>query len=112
MVTVQSELERALAAVATLPVRVHCAGRTDTGVHACGQLIHFDTPVTRGLKAWVMGTNTHLPSAVREQRLQEKLSRAVGQIAELSAGEDITLREASYKIATSRLKEALFSSGV
>jgi len=63
--TVQGEVERALANVADCPVRVHCAGRTDTGVHASGQIIHFDAPVSRSIKAWVLGTNTHLPKNVR-----------------------------------------------
>ena len=48
-----------------MPVRVHCAGRTDTGVHASNQVIHFDAPVERGLKAWVLGVNTHLPDDIR-----------------------------------------------
>jgi len=65
VVTVQAELERSLGAVAATDVRVHCAGRTDTGVHACGQIIHFDAPVARSVKAWTLGTNTHLPDDVR-----------------------------------------------
>ena len=64
VVTVQSELERALGCVAAEPVRVHCAGRTDTGVHACAQVVHFDIPVSRSLKAWVLGTNTYLPNDI------------------------------------------------
>lgn len=44
---------------------MHCAGRTDTGVHACAQIIHFDAPVSRSVKAWVLGTNTHLPESIR-----------------------------------------------
>ncbi len=62
--TVQQEVEKALAKVADHPVRVVCAGRTDTGVHATGQVVHFDTPVSRRLKAWVMGVNVHLPGDV------------------------------------------------
>jgi len=65
VLTVQAELERGISAVAAAPVRVHCAGRTDTGVHACGQIIHFDAPVVRSLKSWVLGTNTHLPDDIR-----------------------------------------------
>ncbi|MFT7286057.1 MAG: tRNA pseudouridine38-40 synthase, partial [Halieaceae bacterium] len=65
VVTVQGEVERALSQVANAPLRVHCAGRTDTGVHAVAQWIHFDTPATRSLKAWVVGGNAQLPAAVR-----------------------------------------------
>ncbi|MEZ5572373.1 MAG: tRNA pseudouridine(38-40) synthase TruA [Halioglobus sp.] len=64
-VTVQDQLELALSAVANAPVRVHCAGRTDSGVHAFSQVIHFDTPATRSCKAWVIGGNSNLPYAIR-----------------------------------------------
>jgi tRNA pseudouridine38-40 synthase len=59
--TVQGELERALSTVANEAVRLTCAGRTDTGVHATGQVVHFDTAVKRELKAWMLGGNTNLP---------------------------------------------------
>ncbi len=62
--TVQDVLERALAAVAGAPMRVTCAGRTDAGVHALEQVVHFDPPVTRPLNAWVRGVNAHLPDSV------------------------------------------------
>jgi tRNA pseudouridine38-40 synthase len=62
--TVQHEVEKALSIVADHEVRVVCAGRTDTGVHATGQVVHFDTHAQRQLKAWVMGVNTHLPDDV------------------------------------------------
>ncbi|WP_376691525.1 tRNA pseudouridine(38-40) synthase TruA [Wenzhouxiangella sp. EGI_FJ10409] len=58
--TVQACLEAALGRVADHPVRVHCAGRTDTGVHAHCQVVHFDTQAVRRERAWVLGTNTHL----------------------------------------------------
>jgi tRNA pseudouridine38-40 synthase len=59
--TVQGCLEEALARVADHPVRVICAGRTDTGVHALGQVVHFDTTAERRPRSWVFGANTHLP---------------------------------------------------
>ena len=62
--TIQPEVEKALAFVADHPVRVHCAGRTDAGVHAREQVIHFETLVDRPLKAWVMGGNVQLPDDV------------------------------------------------
>jgi tRNA pseudouridine38-40 synthase len=65
--TVQAELEQALSRIAAVPVAVSCAGRTDAGVHASAQVVHFDVPVDRGEKAWVMGTNTHLPPQIRVQ---------------------------------------------
>jgi tRNA pseudouridine38-40 synthase len=63
--TVQGEVEAALEKVAAAPVRVHCAGRTDAGVHALAQWVHFSAPAERGLKAWVVGGNAQLPPAVR-----------------------------------------------
>ncbi|MBL4711559.1 MAG: tRNA pseudouridine(38-40) synthase TruA [Gammaproteobacteria bacterium] len=59
--TVQGALGQALSKVANEPVRLTCAGRTDTGVHATGQVVHFDTSVHRQLKAWMLGGNTNLP---------------------------------------------------
>lgn len=62
--TVQSELERALAQVADHPVRVICAGRTDTGVHATGQVVHFETESIRTSRNWILGANVNLPPDV------------------------------------------------
>ena len=62
--TVQDTLQAALRKIAGVPVDVVCAGRTDAGVHATGQVVHFDAPVERPLSAWVRGVNTFLPPAV------------------------------------------------
>ena len=62
--TVQGEVETALSRIAASPVRVVCAGRTDAGVHAIGQVVHFDTGVSRPARAWVRGANTYLPPDV------------------------------------------------
>lgn len=65
VLTVQDLLEQALAVVADNPLRVQCAGRTDTGVHGFGQIVHFDPPVARSPKAWVLGVNANLPPQIR-----------------------------------------------
>lgn len=62
--TVQEALETALGKVAAHPVRVVCAGRTDAGVHAVGQVAHFDTDASRADRNWLMGANANLPSDV------------------------------------------------
>jgi tRNA pseudouridine38-40 synthase len=62
--SVQAAVEHALASVAGHPVRVVCAGRTDTGVHAFGQVVHFDTPADRPARAWLFGGNSALPKDV------------------------------------------------
>lgn len=63
--TVQQAVEEALSAVAAQPIEVVCAGRTDAGVHALHQVIHFDSLVSRPKIAWIRGTNSHLPNSVR-----------------------------------------------
>lgn len=62
--SVQAMLEQALSSVAAKPIRVICAGRTDTGVHAAEQIVHFDTDVARDEKAWIRGTNVNLPRSI------------------------------------------------
>jgi len=62
--TVQAKLESALAAIANQPMSTICAGRTDAGVHAICQVVHFDSPVERPINAWVRGVNAHLPASV------------------------------------------------
>ena len=59
--SVQATAEAALSKVAAEAVSLVCAGRTDAGVHALGQVAHFDTAAERTLRAWVLGANSHLP---------------------------------------------------
>lgn len=63
--TVQAAVETALGFVADQPVAVICSGRTDAGVHAACQVVHFDSDVPRTERAWVLGSNTRLPASVR-----------------------------------------------
>jgi tRNA pseudouridine38-40 synthase len=63
--TVQGELQAALSKIANQPVTVICAGRTDAGVHALEQVVHFDCEVERDLHAWMMGGNSQLPDDIR-----------------------------------------------
>lgn len=62
--SVQDTLEYALAQVADQPIRVVASGRTDTGVHAEAQIVHFDVGVERSERAWVLGGNRYLPGDV------------------------------------------------
>lgn len=61
---VQDALECALAQIAGHAVAVVAAGRTDTGVHATAQIVHFDVDIVRPLSAWVRGVNAFLPAGV------------------------------------------------
>lgn len=62
--SLQDAFEGALAAIAGDPVASVCAGRTDAGVHAFGQVAHFDVTVHRPVTAWVRGVNAHLPRSI------------------------------------------------
>jgi tRNA pseudouridine38-40 synthase len=62
---VQDHLQRSLSLLADEPIEVTAAGRTDTGVHAWAQVVHFDTQAVRDPKSWVRGTNSNLHERVR-----------------------------------------------
>ncbi|WP_151704667.1 tRNA pseudouridine(38-40) synthase TruA [Nitrincola alkalilacustris] len=103
--SLQSEVERALSRVANHPVQVVCAGRTDAGVHATWQIIHFDSCVERDLRAWVLGTNTYLPDDISIQ-----WARSVTH--EFHARFSARARRYRYLIYSSPVKPALLSRGV
>lgn len=69
--TVQQALEKALSKVANEDITLVCAGRTDAGVHATNQVIHFDTLAVRPEKAWLRGTRPHLPDTVSVRWVKE-----------------------------------------
>lgn len=81
---VQDALEAALTSIAGEPIATTCAGRTDRGVHARGQVVHFDTQVERPDTAWVRGVNALLPSAVAvrwSKRMPENFSARYSAVA-------------------------------
>ena len=63
--TLQATLEEALSGVAAHPVETICAGRTDAGVHAECQVVHFDSDAPRTPRAWTLGTTSRLPPSMR-----------------------------------------------
>src|SRR5512134_2190870 len=69
--TVQDVVQRALSRVADAPVDVVCAGRTDAGVHASAQVVHFDTTAVRSERGWRLGANSYLPGDVSVAWLAE-----------------------------------------
>jgi len=103
--TVQGELEQALSIVADEPIKLVCAGRTDTGVHATGQVVHFDTHSERPEKAWVLGVNTHLPDDVASL-----WARPVGE--DFSARFSATARCYRYVILNRKARPALLHGKV
>jgi tRNA pseudouridine38-40 synthase len=68
--SVQGAVEQALSFVADHSVQVSCAGRTDAGVHATWQVVHFDTEARRSERSWLLGANANLPGDVRLLQLQ------------------------------------------
>jgi tRNA pseudouridine38-40 synthase len=98
--TVQQDLEAALSAVAASRVRVHCAGRTDTGVHGFAQIVHFVAPAMRSSKSWVFGTNANLPPVVR-------VHWAIPVAEEFHARFSATARRYRYIIANTPVRPAL-----
>jgi len=62
--TVQDEVQRAVARVADSPIECVCAGRTDAGVHALAQVVHFDSDAARSERAWRLGSNSNLPADI------------------------------------------------
>ena len=64
VISVQQKLEEALSLIANHPVTVNCAGRTDSGVHGTGQVVHFETTANRKEVAWTLGVNANLPDDI------------------------------------------------
>jgi len=69
--SVQDAVDAAVSEIAAHPVQSQCAGRTDAGVHALGQVAHFDTSAQRPLSAWVRGVNALLPKSIAVQWARE-----------------------------------------
>ena len=68
--SVQAEVERALSKVANHSIDLTCAGRTDSGVHGIGQVVHFESDADRNIKAWKMGCNRNLPDDISMRWIQ------------------------------------------
>ncbi|WP_369790116.1 tRNA pseudouridine(38-40) synthase TruA [Rouxiella sp. WC2420] len=103
--SVQECLEKALSRVADTPITVQCAGRTDAGVSATGQVVHFDTPVVRKDAAWTMGVNTHLPKDIAV--------RWVSHVADdFHARFTATARRYRYVIYNHRYRPGILSHGI
>ena len=100
--TVQLSLQEALSSVANHRVTLTCAGRTDSGVHATRQVVHFDVHVPRPEKAWVLGANARLPKDISVDWCQ----RVSG---DFSARFSATARRYHYLIHNSRIRSGLMS---
>ena len=63
--SVQQTLENCLSKVADEPIELVCAGRTDAGVHASSQIVHFDSRANRSERNWMLGCNSALPADIK-----------------------------------------------
>jgi tRNA pseudouridine38-40 synthase len=104
--TVQSCLERALAAVADHPVATRCAGRTDAGVHALAQVVHFDTQARRSVYAWIMGANSNLPADVNVLWVQPVPAHFDARFSALSRRYRYVILNRPYRSALYRQRAA------
>lgn len=103
--SVQENLEKALAIIANHPIKVICAGRTDSGVHASAQVIHFETDVERSERAWTLGVNTYLPADISVVAARHVSEDFHARFSALS-------RRYRYIIYQSNLRPAILAKGV
>ncbi|WP_040976385.1 tRNA pseudouridine(38-40) synthase TruA [Necropsobacter massiliensis] len=103
--SVQAELERAIAFVADEECAVFCAGRTDAGVHATGQVIHFETAALRPEKAWCFGVNAKLPDDIA-------VTWAKQVDDDFHARFSATARRYRYVIYNHKLRNAILPDGI
>ncbi|MRJ41108.1 MULTISPECIES: tRNA pseudouridine(38-40) synthase TruA [Idiomarina] len=105
VISVQQVLEQALSKVANHPVEVTCAGRTDAGVHATGQVVHFDCQFERAMPAWTMGVNSNLPATVAVRWAQPVAD-------DFNARFSATGRRYRYIIANGRYRPGILGQGL
>lgn len=103
--TVQDTLEAALEKFCQMPLPTTCAGRTDAGVHATGQVVHFDTEASRELFSWVRGVNAFLPPSVAVRWAAEVEGGEAGFHARFSA----TARTYHYVIYNHPVRSPLWA---
>ncbi len=98
---VQEVVDRAVCRVADETVESFCAGRTDTGVHASGQVVHFDTTAERSRRSWLLGINSNLPDDVSVHRVEFVSD-------EFHARYSATARSYRYLVLNRLVRSALF----
>ncbi|EAR61759.1 tRNA pseudouridine(38-40) synthase TruA [Neptuniibacter caesariensis] len=103
--SIQATVEKALSKIANAPVSVICAGRTDARVNATYQIIHFDSPVRRDERAWVMGTNTNLPDDIAIQWAKQVPESFHARFSALE-------RRYRYLIYSNPVKPAILPKGI
>ncbi|MFM2483705.1 tRNA pseudouridine(38-40) synthase TruA [Celerinatantimonas yamalensis] len=105
VISVQQCVEQALSKIADQPVEVFCAGRTDAGVHATGQVIHFSVACERKMAAWTLGMNANLPKDIA-------VRWATSVEDDFHARFSATARRYRYIIYNAPYRGAILGSGV
>lgn len=105
VISVQAVLEKALSKIANEPIKVQCAGRTDTGVHGTGQVVHFDTTAIREDRGWSLGINALLPSDIA-------VRWAKPVVDDFHARFSATSRRYRYIISNGALRPAILNKGL
>lgn len=105
VVSVQQYVEGALSKIADQPVEIFCAGRTDAGVHATGQVVHFNVDCQRRMAAWTLGVNSHLP-----EDIAVRWAKVVA--SDFHARFSATARQYRYIIYNSPYRGAILGHGV
>lgn len=105
VISVQQELEKVLSSIADHPVDIFCAGRTDAGVHATGQVIHFDSQNVRDMKAWTLGASARLPKDIGVRWAMEVSD-------DFHARYSATARRYRYIIYNYRSRPAILNAGL
>ena len=105
---VQDALEKAIQSIAEHEIRIHAAGRTDTGVHAMMQVVHFDTDTDRPESAWVRGVNAFLPETVRV--IWSKIVEKIGGDDEFHARFSAMRRSYQYLLINTPVAPAILAT--
>ena len=103
--SVQARIEKSLQNIVRHSIDVTCAGRTDAGVHATAQVVHFDSPVARPIKAYTRGMNTTLPKDIA-------ITWAKAVSDDFHARFSARSRRYRYLIYNNRFRSGVFNSGV
>lgn len=105
VISVQAVLEKALSKIANEPITVQCAGRTDSGVHGTGQVVHFDTNAIRDDRGWTLGVNAILPDDIAVRWVK-------GVSDDFHARFSASNRRYRYIIFNNALRPAILNKGV
>ena len=101
--SIQEEIEKSISKITQTSIEIKGAGRTDSGVHALGQIFHFDTDIKRSIKSIIKGTNSFLPDAIRIKWVKEVSDDFHARFSAIS-------REYQYLLNNSPINSSIWSN--